>query len=81
VCFDVEHDSFIYPDARRLLDSSCSANMTTAQRSQWFDSLLESLEDEDPDGSHEPLLHVGDEDDEDDSVPPHTFGLSHVFHR
>jgi hypothetical protein len=58
VCFDVEHDSFIYPDAR-MLDSS---------ESQWFDSLLESLEHEDSDDSHEPLLHVGDEDEDD--LPP-----------
>jgi len=64
VCFDVEHDSFIYPDARRLLDSSCSANSDSSE-SQWFDSLLESLEHEDSDDSHEPLLPVGDEDDED----------------
>ena len=64
VCFDVEHDSFIYPDARGLLDSSCSANNDSSE-SQWFDSLLESLEHEDSDDSHEPLLHVGDEDDED----------------
>ncbi|KAH9998977.1 hypothetical protein BJV77DRAFT_1126994 [Russula vinacea] len=68
VCFDVEHDSFIYPDARRLLDSSCSANSDSSE-SQWFDSLLESLEHEDSDDSHEPLLHVGDEDDEDDLSP------------
>ena len=68
VCFDVEHDSFIYPDARKLLDSSCSANNDSSE-SQWFDSLLESLEHEDSDDSHEPLLHVGDEDDEDD-LPP-----------
>jgi len=65
VCFDVEHDSFIYPDGRMLLDSSCSANNDSSE-SQWFDSLLESLEHEDSDDSHEPLLHVGDEDDEDD---------------
>jgi hypothetical protein len=66
VCFDVEHDSFIYPDARKLLDSSCSANNDSSEK-QWFDSLLESLEQhEESDDSHEPLLHVGDEDDEDD---------------
>ena len=68
VCFDVEHDSFIYPDARMLLDSSCNANSDSSE-SEWFDSLLESLEHEDSDDSHEPLLHVGDEDDEDD-LPP-----------
>ena len=62
VCFDLEHDSFIYPDARMLLDSSCSANNDSSE-SQWFDSLLESLVHEDSDDS---LLHVGDEDDEDD---------------
>ncbi|KAI9508480.1 hypothetical protein F5148DRAFT_1195962 [Russula earlei] len=70
VCFDVEHDSFIYPDARKLLRSSCSANDDSSEK-QWFDSLLESLEHEDSDDSHEPLLHVGDDDDEDD-LPPLT---------
>jgi len=67
VCFDVEHDSFIYPDAHVLLDGPCSADNDSSE-SQWFDSLLESLEHEDSDVSHEPLLHV-DEDDEDDSPP------------
>ena len=70
VCFDVEHDSFIYPDARKLLDSSCSADNDSSEK-QWFDSLLESLEHEDSDDSPESLLHVGDDDDEDD-LPPLT---------
>jgi hypothetical protein len=68
VCFDVEHDSFIYPDARKLLHTSCSAHDDGSEK-QWFESLFESLEDQDPDGSHEPLLHVGDDDDEDDLSP------------
>jgi hypothetical protein len=70
VCFDVEHDSFIYPDARKLLDTSCSANDDSSEN-QWFESLMESLEHEDSDDSHEPFLHVGDDDDEDD-LPPLT---------
>jgi hypothetical protein len=67
VCFEVEHDSFIYPDARKLLDSPCSVNDESSE-SQWFDSLLESLEHEDSADPNEPiaLLHVGDDDDEDD---------------
>ncbi len=76
VCFDVEHDSFIYPDARKLLDSSCSANEDGSEK-QWFDSLLESLEHEDSEYSHESLLHVGDDDDEDD-LPPLTPSASPV---
>jgi len=68
VCFDAEHDSFIYPDARKLLDNSCSVNDDSSEK-QWFDSLLQSLEHEDSDDSHEPLLHVGDDDDEDDLSP------------
>jgi hypothetical protein len=69
VCFDVEHDSFIYPDARKLLDNPCSVNDDSSEK-QWFDSLLESLEFEDSADSNEPvtLLHVGD-DDEDDLSP------------
>ncbi|KAI0253937.1 hypothetical protein BJV78DRAFT_1274397 [Lactifluus subvellereus] len=72
VCFDAEHDSFIYPDARKLLDNPCSVNDDSSE-SQWFDSLLESLELQDSEDSNEPvtLLHVGDDDDEDD-LPPLT---------
>ena len=71
VCFDSEHDSFIYPDARKLLDSPCSVNDDSSE-SQWFDSLLESLEFEDSKDSNEPVtLHVGDDEDEDD-LPPFT---------
>ena len=57
-CFDVDYESFIYPDARMPLDRSCSAN----NNNSWFDSLWESLEHEDLDESREPLLRVGDED-------------------
>lgn len=76
VCFDVEHDSFIYPDAHKLLDTSCSANDDSSEK-QWFESLMESLEHEGSDDSHEPLLHVGDDDDEDD-LPPLTPSASPV---
>jgi len=77
VCFDEEHDSFIYPDAHKLLDSPCSANEDSSE-SQWFDSLLESLEHEDSDDSHEPLLHVGDDDDDEDDLAPLTPSASPV---
>ncbi|KAI0303423.1 hypothetical protein B0F90DRAFT_1809627 [Multifurca ochricompacta] len=73
VCCDVEHDSFIYPDARKLLDSPCSVNDNSSEK-QWFDSLMESLECEESDDSNEPvsLLHIGDDDDDEDELPPLT---------
>ncbi len=72
VCCDVEHDSFIYPDARKLLDSSGTVNDDSSEK-QWFDSLMESLELNDSDDANEPvaLLHVADDEDEDD-LPPFT---------
>ncbi len=71
VCCDVEH-SFIYPDARKLLDTPCTVNDDSSEK-QWFDSLLESLEHDDSDDANEPvaLLHVADDEDEDD-LPPFT---------
>ncbi|KAI9509990.1 hypothetical protein F5148DRAFT_666656 [Russula earlei] len=48
-----------------------AARTTTALRSNGSTPLLESLEHEDSDDWHEPLLHVGDDDDEDD-LPPLT---------
>ncbi|KAI9434011.1 hypothetical protein H4582DRAFT_1856402 [Lactarius indigo] len=60
VCCDVEH-SFIYPDARKLLDTPCTVNDDSSEK-QWFDSLLESLEHDDSDDANEP----------DDDLPPFT---------
>ena len=67
VCCDVEHDSFIYPDARKLLDTPCTVNEDSSEK-QWFDSLMESLDVNESDDVNEPvaLLHVADDEDEDD---------------
>ena len=72
VCYDVEHDSFIYPDARKLLDTPCTANDDSSEK-QWFDSLMESLDVNESNDVNEPvaLLHVADDEDEDD-LPPFT---------
>ncbi|KAF8270363.1 hypothetical protein EI94DRAFT_1770905 [Lactarius quietus] len=72
VCCDVEHDSFIYPDARKLLDTPSTVNADSSEK-QWFDSLMESLEVNESDDVNEPvtLLHVADDEDEDD-LPPLT---------
>ena len=72
VCCDVDHDSFIYPDARKLLDTPCTVNDDSSEK-QWFDSLMESLEVNESDDVNEPvaLLHVVDDEDEDD-LPPFT---------
>ncbi|KAI0262926.1 hypothetical protein BC834DRAFT_367776 [Gloeopeniophorella convolvens] len=76
VCCDVEHDSFIYPDARKFLDGPCSSSNDSSEE-QWFDSLWESLEPEDADDSSEPisLLPVAYDDDDDD-LPPFTPSVS-----
>ncbi|TFY78568.1 hypothetical protein EWM64_g5450 [Hericium alpestre] len=59
VCMDDEHDSFIYPDAGKLVDHPSDANMTHSQE-QWFESILESLGD----GDEDEVADVQFDDDE-----------------
>ncbi|EIM90415.1 uncharacterized protein STEHIDRAFT_75173 [Stereum hirsutum FP-91666 SS1] len=64
VCADEEHDSFMFPDAGMLVDPSPPRD-TPESESQWFDSLLESLGDEDvEDYANSP------DDDEPPFTPP-----------
>jgi len=60
--FPEEHDSFMFPDAGKLVDRADSASMKDSEE-QWFDSLLETLGDEDDSDTQVSLLHVEDDDD------------------
>lgn len=64
VCAVEEHDSFMFPDAGKFVDRSNSGDMDDSEE-QWFESLLETLGDEDEDDSdvQVSLLHVDDDDD------------------
>lgn len=61
-------DAFIYPDLEKDVDASA------ASEAQWFDSLLETLGDDDDDefltDSGIPLPSLPDEDDEDSLLSP-----------
>ncbi|THH14711.1 hypothetical protein EW146_g5657 [Bondarzewia mesenterica] len=70
VCSEEEHDSFMFPDAGRLVHQSRSSDADGSE-SQWLDSLLETLGEEDEDeydsDVHPSLMHGDDEDE-----PPFT---------
>ncbi|TFY68899.1 hypothetical protein EVG20_g3371 [Dentipellis fragilis] len=73
VCMDDEHDSFIYPDAGRFVDSSSDTDLTSSQE-QWFDSLLETLgddsEDDEDSDAHLSVIHVDDDEEFSAFTPP-----------
>ncbi|KAI0319800.1 hypothetical protein OF83DRAFT_1275476 [Amylostereum chailletii] len=62
-----EHDSFMFPDAGKLATGAGVG----ALEEQWFDSLMETLEDVDESDVTVSVLPV-DDDDDDDDYPPFT---------
>lgn len=69
VCVDEdEHDSFMFPDAGMLVEPSAPPPRDAPEsESQWFDSLLETLGDEDVEDFSDP---------QDDEGPPFTPSVS-----
>lgn len=77
VCAEEEHDSFMFPDAGQLANHPSNSAVNDSE-SQWLDSLLETLGDED-DCEYDSDVHVSlipVDDDDDSAFTPSTSPMS-----
>ncbi|KII89064.1 hypothetical protein PLICRDRAFT_40706 [Plicaturopsis crispa FD-325 SS-3] len=76
---DEEADSFMFPDAGKLVNDDEDARLTDASEAEWLDSLLETLGDEDEDEYNRMDVHVSVlpvDDDDDSLLSPSTSPMS-----